>query len=104
MSNLSNPYEELGYIIENLEKELIDYEKSPKKVQFVVEKRKELINKLTEILNLITLFDTDSLVTTLAHEIDKIKKKDSELESLLIRIDYVPNGQKTGFIKIQSHK
>ena len=35
---------------------------------------------------------------------DEIKKKDSELDSLLIRVDYVPNGQKTGFIKIQAHK
>ncbi|EPE9900511.1 hypothetical protein ACSN7Q_001653 [Flavobacterium psychrophilum] len=104
MNEIVNPYEELSQVIQNLEKELIDYEKSPKKVQFVVEKRKALINKLIEILDLITLFDTDNIITTLAHEIHKIRKKDTELDSLLIRIDYVPNGQKTGFIKIQSHK
>jgi hypothetical protein len=104
MNEIINPYEELSQVIQNLEKELIAYEKSPKKVQFVVEKRKELINKLIEISELLKVYDVDSVVTTLAREIYLIKKKDTELDSLLIRIDYVPNGQKTGFIKIQSHK
>ena len=104
MSDIVSPYEELLNVIDNLENELIEYKKSPKVVEYVVKKRSELIIQLTKVLNLIMMYDTDAVVTSIAHSIDEIKKKDSELDSLLIRVDYVPNGQKTGFIKIQAHK
>lgn len=104
MSNTENPYRELLKIINGLEEELITYKKSPKVVEYVVKKRSELIIQLTKVLNLIMMYDTNAVVTSIAHSIDEIKKKDSELDSLLIRVDYVLNGQKTGFIKIQAHK
>ena len=103
MSDIVNPYEELLNVIDNLENELIEYKKSPKVVEYVVKKRMELIIQLTKVLNLIIIYDTNAIVTTIAHSISEIKNKDSELDSLLIRVDYVPNGRKTGFIKIQAH-
>ena len=104
MSNIVSPYEELLNVINNLEDELLEYKNSPKVVDYVVKKRMELIIQLTKVLNLIIIYDTNAIVTTIAHSIDEIKNKDSQLDSLLIRVDYVPNGQNTGFIKIQAYK
>lgn len=104
MSNIANPYSELLSVIDGLENELIVYKKSPKVVEYVVKKRSELIIQLTKVLNNILIYDTNAIVTSLTHKISEIKKMDSEIDSLLIRVDYVPNGQKTGFIKIQAHK
>ena len=104
MSNIVSPYEELLSVIDGLESELIEYKKSPKVVDYVVKKRMEVLLRLGKISKLIMMYDTDAVVTSIAHSIDEIKKKDNELDSLLIRVDYVPNGQKTGFIKIQAHK
>jgi uncharacterized membrane protein YjjP (DUF1212 family) len=104
MSDIVSPYEELLSIVDNLENEYLEYKKSPKALDYVLKKRAELIIQLTKVLNLIMMYDTNAVVTSIAHSIDEIKKNDSELDSLLIRVDYVPNGQKTGFIKIQAHK
>ena len=104
MGNIVSPYEVLLSVIDGLESELVEYKKSPKVVEYVVKKRSELIIQLSKVLNLIMLYKTDAVVTSIAYSIDEIKKKDNELDSLLIQVDYVPNGQKTGFIKIAAHK
>lgn len=104
MSNIVSPYEELLSVIDGLENELIEYKKSTKVVEYVVKKRSELIIQLTKILNSILIYDTNAIVTSLTHKISEIKKIDSEIDSLLIRVDYVPNGQKTAFIMIAAHK
>ena len=104
MSNIVSPYEELLSIVDNLEYEYLEYKKSPKALDYVLKKRGDLIIQLTKVLNLIMLYNTNAIVTTIAHSIDELKKKDSELDSFLIRVDYVPNGQNTGFINIQAHK
>ena len=104
MSNIVSPYEELLSVIDGLESELKEYKKSPKVVEYVVKKRSELIIQLSKVLNNILIYDTNAIVTSLTHKISEIKKMDSEIDSLLIRVDYVPNGKKTGFIKIAAHK
>lgn len=104
MNEIVNPYEELSQIIQCIEKELINYKKGTNVVEYVVKKRMELIIQLNKVLDLIVMYDTNAVITTIAYSIDEIKKKDSELDSLLIRIDYVLNGQKTGFIKIKAYK
>lgn len=104
MGNIVSPYEVLLSVIDGLESELVEYKKSPKVVEYVVKKRSELIIQLSKVLNLIMLYKTDAVVTSIAYSIDEIKKKDNELDNLLIQVDYVPNGKKTGFIKIAAHK
>ena len=104
MNDIVSPCEEINSLIFDLENELFEYKKSPKAIEYVVKKRIEILLRLGKISKLIMMYDTNAVVTSIAHSIDEIKKKDSELDSLLIRLDYVPNGQKTGFIKIQAHK
>lgn len=104
MHNIESPYKKLLAIVDDLQSELIEYKKGSKVSDFVVKKRSELIIELVKVLELIKFYDTSEVVNTIAHIMDEIKKKDSELDSLLIRVDFVPDGQKTGFIKIQAHK
>ena len=104
MNNIESPYKKLLAIVDDLQSELIEYKKGSKVSDYVVKKRSELIIELIKVLELIMFYDTNEVVNTIANSIDEIKKKDNELDSLLIRVDYVPNGQKTGFIKIQAHK
>lgn len=104
MNNIESPYKKLLAIVDDLQSELIEYKKGSKVSDYVVKKRSELIIELIKVLELIMFYDTNEVVNTIANSIDEIKKKDSELDSLLIRVDYVPNGQKTGFIKIAAHK
>lgn len=104
MTAETNPHDELKQIIDSLKLDLIDYEKNPKKIQYVVDKRQVLITKLVNILSAMEYYNTDAIIFTIADKINKIKIIDPELDSIMIKIDYKPEATKTGYLHIGSHK
>lgn len=104
MSNLSSPYSDLVAVVEELHNDLQDYKKQPKSSEYVVKKREKLINDLIDVVNKIEVYNYNAIGCEIVEEINKIRVKDSEADTIFIRLELVPNGQKTAFLTVKNYK
>jgi hypothetical protein len=94
------PHLQLICIIDNLKHELDLYMQTPKPLQHIIDKRKDLIIQLTMLVDSIVKLDNDALSVDIYNEIKRLENADNTIDCFNILVIKKPNPTRPAVIKI----
>lgn len=93
----------LSELIKELTAELKNYTETPNPSQFVVKKREDVIQKLTDIELNLDYIEKYHYLMYFAKHIDLMRQKDSDMDGVIIKIDFEEKAHRHGTIIIKNY-
>ncbi|WP_392420675.1 hypothetical protein ACF3OE_04935 [Capnocytophaga canis] len=97
------PKTALAELIKELTTELKNYAETPNASQFVIKKREDVIQKLTDIELNLDYIEKYHYLMYFAKHIDLMRQKDSDMDGVIIKIDFEEKAHRHGTMIIKNY-